>query len=79
MTRGAVTTAPAGRTFDDVFEEFLESEVKATFVQTISDLTGQFSKAGQNHHEAEASAKRHARQHFRNRFLADHPEYRESA
>lgn len=65
--------------FERTFESFLESEAKQSFATIMHDLTEQFTKAGQLEHEARESAKRFARQHLRNRFLADHPEFRATA
>jgi len=64
--------------FDRAFDAYIACEAKDAFHSIMSDLTTQFSKAGQSDPQARQSAEQFARQHLRNRFVADHPEFRES-
>ena len=67
------------QTFEEAFDNFIETEGKDAVAKITGDLFDQFTKAGQTRPEAEPSAETFARQHLKNRFLSDHPEFHQSA
>ena len=76
IVAGALT---ASTDFDEAFNVYLEDEARQTFEQVSADLLRQFTSAVRPSDEAKEAANRFARQHMRNRFLDDHPEFREAA
>lgn len=62
-------------TFADAFDKHLRDEAKAVFDRVTSELFKQIQTTGQSDLQARKSAERFARQHLRNRFIAEHPEF----
>jgi len=60
--------------FSEAFDKYLQEEAKVVFERVTADLFNQFQTAGHSERDARHSADRFARQHMRNRFLAEHPE-----
>jgi len=63
-------------TFAEAFDKYLRDEAKAVFDSVTSQLFKQIQTTGQSDLQARQSAERFARQHLRNRFIAEHPEFR---
>lgn len=63
-------------TFAEAFDKYLRDEAKAVFDSVTSQLFKQIQSTGPSDLQARQSAERFARQHLRNRFIAEHPEFR---
>lgn len=64
------------KSFDEAFEEYLQGQAKDVFAEINQRLFGDFQRAGKADHEARRASERFAKEHLRQRFLAEHPEYR---